>query len=206
MSERKEFKISIIYQVAVLFAIGVLLIGSLSSFIYHRLAIEFVTEHFNHDSEACSRDLEIYLKQCPAYEWLMELRVAQLFAEGCEMLYDTRDEMIDFFERRISDGTYVALLLEADGEIAATAAVLFQEYPPSINWPGDKRAYLTSIYTKDEYRHHGYAGVLLEELIQITRENDVHYLWLLASKQGKALYEKYGFEGLKITDDPLCLK
>ena len=34
----------------------------------------------------------------------MELRVAQLFAEDCEMLYDTRAEMIDFFERRNSDG------------------------------------------------------------------------------------------------------
>ena len=132
---------------------------------------------------------------------LMDLRVAQLFDEGCEMLYDTRTEMIDFFERRISDGSYVALLLEVDGETAATAAALFQEYPPSIDWPGGKRAYLTSIYTKAEYRRHGYAGILLEELIKAVKENGYHYLWLMASKQGKALYEKYGFEELELADD-----
>lgn len=82
------------------------------------------------------KDIKIRKAETEDAKLLMELRVAQLIAEGCEMLYDTRAEMIDFFERRISDGTYVALLLEADGEIAATAAVLFQEYPPSIDWPG----------------------------------------------------------------------
>ena len=112
MSERKEFKISIIYQVAALFAIGVLLIGSLSSFIYHRLAIEFVTEHFNHDSEACSRDLEIYLKQYPAYEWLVEYWCAHFSELDVEYNLDYRTDVVSAQKVRELNERHPTLRLE----------------------------------------------------------------------------------------------
>ena len=127
-------------------------------------------------------------------EFLTEIRMKQLFDEGSEMIYDTRDQMTDFFRRKIADGSYLQLILEKDGVFASTAAVLFQEYPPSISWRGADRGYITSVYTAPEFRGRGYASMLLQKIIEETRARKLGNLWLLASRNGRNVYKKIGFD------------
>lgn len=61
-----------IYQIAALFIVAVILVTSLSAFYFHKAAIEQVYKQFNDRSTCSARDLETYLKQYPAYEWLIQ--------------------------------------------------------------------------------------------------------------------------------------
>ena len=127
-------------------------------------------------------------------ELLADTRVRQLLDEGGEPRFDTRADMIEYFRRTIPQGVYRAYIAEADGELLSTAAVLLQEYPPSISWKGARRGYVTSVYTAPEYRGRGLASALLRRIIRDARELDLGNLWLLASREGKAVYKRLGFE------------
>lgn len=127
-------------------------------------------------------------------ELLADVRIRQLIDEGSAQRYDTRADMIDFFRRRIADGTYVPYIAEAQGELIATAAVLYQEYPPSISWRGAHRGYIASVYTAPAYRGQGWATRLLERIIADARARRLGNLWLLASREGRSVYKRLGFD------------
>lgn len=127
-------------------------------------------------------------------ELLADARVRQLLDEGSTFRYDTRDEMIDFFRRKIADGSYRAWIAEERGVLVSTAAVLYQEYPPSIGWRGAKRGYVASVYTVPERRGKGLASMLLTEIIGDAREKNLGNLWMMASKDGRRLYRGLGFD------------
>ena len=126
-------------------------------------------------------------------EALAEARVKQLLDEGSEMRYDTRADMADYFRRRIADGGYLAWIAEADGRLIATAAVLLQEYPPSIDWHGERRGYVTGVYTVPEWRGRGLASELVGRIVEEARARGLGNLWLLASREGRGVYERLGF-------------
>ena len=128
-------------------------------------------------------------------ELLTDVRVRQLLDEGSAMRYDTRADMVDFFRRRIGDGSYIAYIAEdGEGKLISTAALLLQEYPPSISWKGARRGYVASVYTVPDRRGEGWATRLLERLIAEARRLDLGCLWLLASGEGKSVYKRLGFE------------
>ena len=141
-----------------------------------------------------SEDLTIRTAAPEDAEFLTEIRVRQLLDEGSEMRYDTRNQMTDFFRRKIADGSYLQFILEKDGEFISTAGVLFQEYPPSISWLGASRGYVTSVYTVPEYRGRGYASALLRKITEEARARKLGNLWLLASNDGLSVYKKLGFD------------
>lgn len=126
-------------------------------------------------------------------EVLAEMRLAQLLDEGNELLFDTRKDMIEYFQRHIEDGSYCAWIAEADGRPIATAAVQYQEYPPAIDWNGTRRGYVSAVYTVPECRHQGIAGTLLKKIVEDAQAKKLGCLWLMASPAGKKLYEDLGF-------------
>ena len=72
MPEKNPKRTRLIYQIAVLFIIAVILVGALSAAFFHDLSINNVYKQFSYRSECSAKDLETYLKQYPAYEWLIE--------------------------------------------------------------------------------------------------------------------------------------
>ena len=127
-------------------------------------------------------------------ELLMQARVSQLLDEGSVMKYDTRNEMIDFFQRKLRDGSLIQYIAEREGVLISTAAMMIQEYPPSISWRGERRGYITNVYTDPRYRGQGIASSMLCRLLQDARTLELGNVWLLASKQGKGVYKKLGID------------
>ena len=63
--------------------------------------------------------------------------------------------------------------------------------------PGDcscSVAYIHSIFTETEFRHHGLAKQIMETIGRFCREKGIRRLILNASDAGRPLYEKLGFE------------
>jgi GNAT superfamily N-acetyltransferase len=56
-----------------------------------------------------------------------------------------------------------------------------------------RQAVIINVFTEPEWRRKGLAALLLEHIIQWSREQKLDRLLLHASQQGRALYERLGF-------------
>jgi GNAT superfamily N-acetyltransferase len=88
---------------------------------------------------------------------------------------------------------FCAWLAEADGEVVASAAILWFDHPPSPVNPGGREAYILNVYTAPEARRRGMARTLMERLVEEARAAGVKRVWLRASDEGRPLYESMGF-------------
>lgn len=101
---------------------------------------------------------------------------------------------IDYFAAALSDGSYVGVIAEADGEIVGTGGICFHNHPPSYSVPNGKTACLLNMYTLPSARGKGVAGRIVEFLVGYARRQNCCQVTLNASAKGKPLYEKFGFK------------
>ena len=64
--------ISLILQIAIIFIVGICLVGTLSSIAVYNTAISYVTEQLTMRAGATAGDLENYLKHFQSHEWLLQ--------------------------------------------------------------------------------------------------------------------------------------
>lgn len=124
---------------------------------------------------------------------LTELRKKQLIDEGCYAENDIDEELERFFSAGIRDNTLIVWLAIKEETIVGTAGVCFFQYPPSFTNTTGKIAYITNVYTRDEFRKQGIATKLLELVMEEAKKAGCKFARLHASTEGKKLYEKIGF-------------
>lgn len=94
----------------------------------------------------------------------------------------------------LASGLHRAWLAEAEGEAVACAVLITWVMPPSAEQLHRKRGYVSSVYTRPDFRRQGIARRLMELLVASAREEGVHKLFLKASSMGEPLYLSMGFE------------
>ena len=124
---------------------------------------------------------------------LVELRKKQLIDEGSNADTDIDGELEKYFTTSITNGDLFVWLAVENYNIIGTAAACYFQYPPNFSNPTGRTAYITNVYTKDEYRNQGIATTLLGFVFKELKNKDCKFLRLHASAQGKKLYEKMGF-------------
>lgn len=133
---------------------------------------------------------------------LIELRKKQLVDEGIEPNIDIDSELYIFFKTKLSDRSLIQWLVEENEEIIACGAIIFYDFPPTYTNRSGRKAYITNMYTKEDYRGQGIATSLLTRLVDEARNSSITKIWLGASKLGRPVYKKFGF---KETDEWLEL-
>lgn len=83
--------------------------------------------------------------------------------------------------------------MEDNEETIACGAVIFYEFPPCYTNKTGKKAYITNMYTNENYRGQGIATKLLTKLIDEVKISGISQIWLGASKMGRPVYKKFGF-------------
>ena len=126
---------------------------------------------------------------------LIRLRKKQLTDEGMppEPIFEIDRQLTDYFMSALTDGTFVSWVIEVDGEVIATSGVCFYTLPPNFANPTGGVAYITNMYTKDEYREKGIATELLKMVLDEAKSRGYSVARLHASSFGKSVYEKAGF-------------
>ena len=120
-----------------------------------------------------------------------------LFEEFCAR---SRDRLHD----QLTTGEYVGWLASAkdtlDKIIAGAGAQLRQVLPHPLTSPnGDsaisegRHAIILNVFTEPEWRRRGVAALLIQHIIDWSREQRLDRLVLHASAEGRALYERLGF-------------
>lgn len=124
---------------------------------------------------------------------LAELRFRQLIDEGGKPNDNINDELEKYFVNELENEDLIIWVAEAGSKIVATAGVCFFQYPPTFYNVTGKVAYVTNVYTRNEFRHQGIATKLMEYVMDEIRKTGCNTVRLHSSEQGRRLYEKMGF-------------
>ncbi|MBR6473206.1 MAG: GNAT family N-acetyltransferase [Firmicutes bacterium] len=124
---------------------------------------------------------------------LSEIRKRQLMDEGQNPETDMDENLRSFFMEKMKSGELIEWVAEEDGEIVATAAIIFMDLPPAFTNPTGKKGYIANMYTADEFRGRGLAGRMIELLEKEAKDCGLTKLFLHASEMGKKAYVKSGF-------------
>ena len=121
------------------------------------------------------------------------MRIRQLREEGAEENIDLVPALKDYYERHMSDGSFVAWLAMDGEKIIGTSGMSFVEKPPYYGCPTGRIGLLSSMYTDPEYRRQGIAKEQLTRVVEEARAYGCGTVQITASDMGVLLYSDFGF-------------
>ena len=95
---------------------------------------------------------------------------------------------------RLKSGRFVAFVAEIRGEIAASGGVWLQEVQPRPGWPQKNHPMLLSMFTEPKFRGRGLASRIVRAAMNWGRERGYGRMYLHASRLGRPVYRKLGWE------------
>lgn len=97
-----------------------------------------------------------------------------------------------YFERHLNRDLFCYIIREGR-EIAACAFLLAVEKPMSPAFINGKTGTVLNVYTRPAFRHRGYAGKLMKELLSDAAEMNISTIELKSTEMGYQLYHSAGF-------------
>ena len=123
----------------------------------------------------------------------IQMRIRQLREEGATEDIDLVPALQDYYNRHMSDGTFVSWLAMDGDRIVGTSGMSFVEKPPYFGCPSGKMGLLSSMFTDPEYRRKGIAKELLSRVVDEARAYGCGTVQITASDMGVLLYTDFGF-------------
>ena len=121
-----------------------------------------------------------------------------MFVDAGQAEESSLQVMVENFVRwvrpRLSDGSYVGWLVEENGRVVAGAGMWLMDFPPHWMDAQPVRAYLLNFYVDPGFRGYGLAYELLKTAVEDARRRGIKVVSLHASKFGRPIYERNGFE------------
>lgn len=102
----------------------------------------------------------------------------------------------DYLERNLGTDRFLAYFADLDGEVAGGALLTVWERPPGPMVPNGRVATLFNVLTYPQYRRRGVARRVVAAVLAAAKTVGVSAVDLLATDDGRELYEKLGFAAL----------
>ena len=123
----------------------------------------------------------------------ISMRIKQLREEGATEDINLVPALKDFYNRHMSDGTFVSWLALDGEKVIGTSGMSFVEKPPYFSCPSGRIGLLSSMFTDPDYRRMGIAKELLHRVVEEARTYGCGAVQITASDMGVKLYSAYGF-------------
>ena len=123
----------------------------------------------------------------------IEMRICQLREEGATEDVDLVPALKDYYQRHMTDGTFVSWIALDNETIIGTSGMSIVEKPPYFGCPSGKIGLLSSMFTEKAYRRQGIARELLSRVVDEARERGCGAVQITASDMGVLLYTDFGF-------------
>lgn len=107
--------------------------------------------------------------------------------------YDAMDKAYFLYLQQRLGVNLMAWVIEMDGQIVASGAVVIFELLPFYRNPSGRSPYMHSVYTSPAYRRQGCARRIVQQAIEYCKEQGYNGLRLHASAEGRQLYASLGF-------------
>lgn len=106
---------------------------------------------------------------------------------------DYAQSLRNYFDSNLSNGSYLSAVAEVDSQLVSANGLVIYSKPPSVNGGTGRMGYISNVYTRPEWRGHGFAHSLIKVLIEHARSNHIDKLHLGTTELGKGVYERAGF-------------
>ena len=126
-------------------------------------------------------------------ETFINMRITQLREEGATDEMDLYPALMDYYQRHLTNGTFVSWLALDGDRIIGTSGMSFVEKPPYFGCPTGRIGLLSSMYTNPDYRRQGIAKELLGRVVEEARVYGCGTVQITASDMGVLLYSNFGF-------------
>lgn len=123
----------------------------------------------------------------------VDMRISQLKEEGAKEEINIKPNLLDYYHRHLSDGTFISWIAIDDEKIIGTSGISFVEKPPYFSCPSGKIGLLSSMFTHPDYRRKGIAKILLGKVVNEARNYGCSVIQITASDMGVLLYTDFGF-------------
>ncbi len=124
----------------------------------------------------------------------IDMRIKQLREEGAKEDIDIVPALKDYYNRHLSDKTFVSWLAVEGDKIVGTSGMSFVEKPPYFSCPTGRIGLLSSMFTDPSYRRMGIAKELLSRVVEEAKNYGCGSVQITASDMGVLLYTDFGFE------------
>ena len=127
---------------------------------------------------------------------LAEMRILYLTEDYGRL--DARDaetitEMLPEYFRIHLNRDLFCYIIRDGKDVVSCAFLLIVEKPMSPAFINGKTGMVLNVYTRPAYRHRGYAGMMMNELLSDARKMSLSVVELKATEAGYALYRSAGF-------------
>lgn len=100
-----------------------------------------------------------------------------------------------WLRRKMAEGEYLAwFAVDGEAQVAAGLGLWLMDWPPHMVGPGARRGNILNVYTRPESRRQGLARALMKNALEWCVANGIRAVILHASQDGRALYERLGFQ------------
>ena len=136
-------------------------------------------------------------------ELLIQLRIDYLTEDTGiltqEESFAIKRQLKEYFLKAISNNSFIGILAEIEGAVVSAAFLVISERPANPAFITGITGTLLNVITYPEYRRKGIATKVIEKIIDESKKEGVSSIDLMATEDGKALYEKMGFTITKYT-------
>jgi len=116
--------------------------------------------------------------------------------EACESRI--RSQLSGYYKEHLNRD-FFAWIAEDDGRFVSSAFMTVTERPANSRVTNGRLATINNVFTYPKYRRRGLAASLFEKILAEAREQNVTDVELVASHDGRPLYEKFGFTPIEDT-------
>jgi GNAT superfamily N-acetyltransferase len=103
-------------------------------------------------------------------------------------------KFLPWLEAKMKSGDYLAwVAVTRDDRIVAGAGLWLMDWPAHMVGSSPRRGNILNVYTEPEFRRQGLARSLMEAALNWCRSNEIDFVILHASPQGRVIYESMGF-------------
>lgn len=130
-------------------------------------------------------------------ETLVALRRALFQDMGCrdEALLDRMAQAsARYFAIALPTGEFRAWVSEAGEEVVACGGLVIHSVPPTTQNLGGQEGYIMNMYTRPAWRHRGIGIAILRAILDHLRAQGISLVSLHATRDGRQLYARHGFE------------
>ena len=101
---------------------------------------------------------------------------------------------LPWLEKKIASRDYLAwLAVTSDDLVVAGAGLWLMDWPPHMVGSSLRRGNILNVYTDPQFRRRGLAKHLMQTALEWCKTNQIDFVILHASKEGRRLYESLGF-------------
>lgn len=143
-------------------------------------------------------DMKIRLATANDIDTLIKVRFDYFLTENWELTPEKKtliySQLKQYFTSHLNLDFFAAFAEDASGEIASAAFLAISEKPANLSFPTGKTGTILNVLTYPQYRRMGFATKVLVLLIKKAKSQNLSFIELSATDQGKPLYEKIGFQ------------